>query len=220
MNEINFLPQRIVHQSADRRRRARTGGLISLLLTCLVGWGVHEFSINHDMSQQVKRFKDQVATARNQMSEVVKLGDEYKRLQTQVDLQRELSQPISHTQTFVQISETLPESVALLEIHIASRRPAPKALEDDSKRKRKSKKSKVVELSHNDLQITLDGVAPDDLTIANMIGDLSDHPLFDQIYLEYTRSIEARGVQARAFRLKLRLRLDRRFKLEVADASR
>ncbi len=221
MSQINFLPETFRRQMEMRRRKYRHMLLLALFAVCLVGWGVVERGRNIGPRDYALSLEQQVKAAREQMSELVKLRTEQQLLLRQVELQRELSQPITHTQVIAVLSQILPPSVTLTDLQVSTHRPPPQPLEDPGKKKRTSsrKTTTTTDPVEDYLQIELQAVAPDDLTVANVIGDLADHKLFEQVTMKYSRPTQRQEIDARQFRLSMRVRLDRKFELEVAHAD-
>lgn len=220
MSQINFLPQTIVHQSRRRRRKYRHAVLLAMLALGLAAWGFAERGQNVRPRQRAAALEAEVAAAREQMSEFVKLRDEREMLVRQNRVKDELSQPVSHTQVIAALDGHLPSSIGLTAMSITAVRPAPRPIATAGK---SGSRGKAVKQEHtgpvaDELQIEIDGMAPDDLTIANLIGALSEDPLFDRVTLKFSRTTEARGVEGRLFKVLMRVRLDRRFE-EVARAD-
>jgi len=224
MSLINFLSESYLQQASRHRRRCRHLSLNAIVLVCLVGWGLVERGENVTLKQRSEDMKAEEATARSQMNEIIKIRSEHADLKHRFKVQHELHQPISHTQILATFSELLPLSVSLTELHVITKRPPPQPLENVSKKNRhnrkKTSKDQTPDRIDDQVEIELDGLAPDDLTIAQLIGDLSDHPLFDQVAMQYARPVDMRDINGRQFRLSMRVRLDRRFKVqEMAHAD-
>jgi len=70
------------------------------------------------------------------------------------------------------------------------------------------------------LAIELEGLAPDDLAVAQVVSGLDGHPLFSTVTLDFARSREVDGVTAREFRVNCEIDLSRRYALASAPAGR
>lgn len=219
MSQINFLPVSFVSQARRRRRKYRHAVMLAIVAAGLVGWGFVERGKNIRPQQRAFALEAEVETARYQMNEFVKLKMERDTLLQQQRIKDELSQPVSHTEVISMLARHLPPSVGLTDLQIVTERPVSNAPSTKSTSSRsKSKKTASVAPVVDELRIELDALAPDDVTIANLIGELSEDSLFDRVTLKYSRTTDARGVEGRLFKLLMRVRLDRRFEVEVADA--
>jgi hypothetical protein len=67
------------------------------------------------------------------------------------------------------------------------------------------------------LLVELEGVAPGDGAVARVVSGIERHPLFERVVLDFARSVEIDGVEARSFRATCRVDLDERYRF--ADAS-
>ena len=219
MSQINFLPETYARMARRRRRKYRHLVLLSIFAVGLVGWGFVERGKNVMPRLRAAELEAQVEAARYQMSEFIRLREERDLLVKQQRIKQDLAQPISHTQVITALDAHLPDSIGLTDLQITTVRPAPEPINkggSGAKAKKKSGKNQPV---INELQIEFEAFAPDDVTIANLIGELSEDTLFDRVTLKYSRTTDARGIEGRLFKLLMRVRLDRRFEPEVAHAD-
>lgn len=219
MSQVNFLPPRYLNQAKVRRRKSLHLVMLTGLAVCLATWGFVERAKNARPRIRAVTLEAEVEAARDQMNEVVKLRSERAALLQQQKIKHELNQPVSHTQLVNRLASHLPQSVGLTDLRIVTHRPPPEPIVDPGANKRRTKKAQQDQPPADQLDIELDAVAPDDLTIAQVIGDLSDDPVFDHVAMRFSRSTTVQGVEARLFRLSMRVRLDRKFEVEVAHAD-
>ena len=143
------------------------------------------------LRSRVRSTESQVVAARDKKSAVAKLRSKRKALLRQVRIQKGIAQPISHTQIIAVLGKFLPESVALTNVTMNTTRPPPKkhGTEESSKHAngRRSNKEPVKQ-AQDQILIALTAVVPDNLTVANLIGILSDHPLFHGVRMRYSRT--------------------------------
>ena len=69
-----------------------------------------------------------VNAARDQRTALVQLKEEHAVLTQQIDVYRELQQPINHSRVVAELMNTLPVSVALDELQVDTHRPKAEAL--------------------------------------------------------------------------------------------
>ena len=50
--------------------------------------------------------------------------------------------------------------------------------------------------------LVIDGMAPNDVDVANFIGQLSACPLFEDVHMGYAKTVRFRGAEAREFQAK------------------
>ncbi|QQE13280.1 hypothetical protein JD969_07430 [Planctomycetota bacterium] len=230
MNQINFLPESYMKRLIRRRRIIRELILIIALLFVLLGcWvsGVKKISEKRMEVVQLTRAIDQAV---KQEVDLVKLENEMLHLGMQIKLERELSQSVRHTQILAKLSELLPSSVALLEIEMVTKRPEPMTREE-AKKKEEAKKTKgrrIVEKTKNEIQencieMQFEGIAPDDLVVAEVIASLDECDLFEFIEMRYSREIKHEEVVGRKFKLNMQVDLSCKYLNEqiegVANAN-
>lgn len=217
MNQVNFLPESYVRQQAQRQRAGRQAVLIAAAVLCLVGWWVGQRSQTAMLRQQAEAIEARASAARAQMTELAALEMEHRQLVRQVNLQRELAQPVNHTQVLATMADLLPRSVALLELTMHTRRPAPepKRTPEEAKKHAETRKGKGKEQKQAEpdrIEMELLAIAPDNMTVAQVIGVLDGHPLFDDVMLRHSREIEVQGVHGRHFRLLMTVELSRQYR--------
>ena len=150
---------------------------------------------------------------------LARLASTQAALRQQVEVHRELAQPVSYTQVLAVLGALLPVEVAVTDLRLESVRPAPaEASDPDAPAPPKPK------IRQDDfIRIELEALAPDDLSVATFVSELDANPLFSGVKMKSSRSIVARGVYAREFRLTAVVDLDRNFKWqdreEVARAD-
>jgi hypothetical protein len=146
-------------------------------------------------------------------------------LAKQVKIQRELSPPLKTTQAMATIAQLMPLRVALRSLTLVGKRPTPAVAPKESNKKpaakgRASKKpEKVVPV--DPMKIELIGLAPSDGDIAELVGQLSNHPLFTGVKLVFSREATVGDLIAREFRIELEVPLDREYRpaATVAEAG-
>jgi Tfp pilus assembly protein PilN len=216
MNDINFLPESYVRGEARRRRIYRQVTLVAILGLSLAGWWLTQHGRTEALRSYAEALEADVRTARDQMSEITKLRQEHEQLKHQVQIQRELAQPVSHTQIVAALGELLPASVGLMQVRMVARRPPPTVAQKAtaSPSKKQSAKTSAPPKAEDALRLELVAVAPDDITVANLVGSLSEHPLFTQVSLRYSRAKEFQGLLGREFHVQLSVPLDRQYEVQ------
>lgn len=144
-----------------------------------------------NLRSRVRSAEAQVVAARDKKIAVAKLRRKRKALLRQVRIQKGIAQPISHTQIIAVLGELLPESVALTNVTMNTTRPPPKkrgTKESSKHANRRRSNKKPVKQAEDQILIALTAVAPDNLTVANLIGILNDHPLFHGVRMRYSRA--------------------------------
>jgi Tfp pilus assembly protein PilN len=214
MNQVDFLPQSFIRRRAQRVRVMRQVLLVAVVAGGLLVWGLALRGQVASHTQHANSLEEQVVAARNMKTEMNRLREEQKQLHHQVKVQRQLSQPVTHTQIIATLSELIPSQIAVTELLMTTARRTPQQAVPENavkSRKRQRHEAAVQQTEENQIAIELQALSPDGESVANLVETFSKHPLFTDVQIRHTRSIRVRQVVAREFRLELKVDLDRRF---------
>lgn len=198
MDNVDFLPERICESRARRRRIVRHGHLLAVCAAGLLILGYARQGQIRTAHAEVEMLGIRAAGAQEQLA----LLDELERQQAELmiirRIQSDLGSRVGALDVLAELERIIPESIALknlsmetMEVHLpvkalASRRPA----RFDAGNAKKTLKR---------VRLTITGLSPSDVDIANFIGQLSASPLFEDVNMRYARNVECRQRQAREF---------------------
>jgi len=221
MNEINFIPEQYRRRQRRRRRLARQGCLIAIALVCMGGWAIFQHRQTGQLRQYARTLEQQVEAERGRLEQLQRLSQRHDTLKRQVKLQQRIAQPLSHTRILTALARVLPDAVALTHLRMDTRRPET----DMSQAPEGSMLAIASRAAPSGIAMEFEALAADDLTVANLVAKLSEHPVFSNVSMRRSRTVTHRGKPLRDFRLELRVNLQRRFELTrqqeggVADAA-
>lgn len=209
MNGVNFLPDSFYQKRARRRRTWRQRALVLGVAGLLGLWSLSVFSGTSDLRQRAEQLESDAQAAQLHRTALVQLREQHAALDKQVAVRRELVQPIGYAQTLAVLTAMLPDSITLEKLSLTT---VLQHEEGDA------------QPQNDHIALSMEGLALDDLTVASLVADLDDSPLFDNVKLRGSRGETVRGIAARRFRVDLTLNLEREFVppptgQEVADAS-
>ncbi|MFW6059171.1 MAG: PilN domain-containing protein [Phycisphaeraceae bacterium] len=205
---INFLPASYRRRVRRRNTMMRQLALLGMLALLLVVWWVGQGQQTAALRRYANELEGNVHMARDQMSEVAQLRDQYKHLRHQMRVQQILAAPLRHTQILATLGREVPDSVTLTDLSMRTERAAPEAvLIADGEEQAMSR--------HHEVHLTLTALAPEDMVVANMLSALKRHALFSDAAIQYSRTVERYDVSAREFQMRVTVDLDREF--VVAD---
>jgi len=214
MNQINFLPQDYLQKQERAARRVRQTLLVAVVAFCMVGWWLGAYARVSSLGHFADALELEVRAANDQMLEMVKLQGRREALAHQLKIQRELAQPLAHTHVLTVMAELMPESMG-------TRRLALTSTGLNAKPRRSGRSSSSTEPV---ILIELEGIAPNDVEVADFVGELTNHVLFREVKMLYARQVEFDDVIAREFRLEMRVPMNRVYQVnerpleEVAHA--
>ncbi|WP_432798084.1 PilN domain-containing protein [Poriferisphaera sp. WC338] len=231
MKDINFLPDVYMKRQARRNRVVREIVLIVSLSLVFIGWwavGFREVSV---LKNESIKLQHEVSMAEKLQLELIQLQKEQGQLEREMKLKNELSQPVQYTQIIAKIGSLLPESVALLGLEMQTKRPKPmtatqaaaKAQRKPARSRSRNQDQKKTQPVIDEISVEFDGLAPDDLHVAEVISRLSDCPLFRGVELRFSREVERDGLIGRKFKLRTIVSLSHEYakpyvEREMADA--
>ena len=214
MNNVDFLPERIKTNRARRRRVVRQG---YLLTACVVGLGLLGYArcFRIDEAQaELLQLDQQVANVQTQLE----IREELEKTQAGLLIIQRIEEQLgSRADTLDVLSElesVLPDSIALrslkLETMEVNAKANPAALPSGAgrvwrpgnnpaggrpiSRDRWSGRQGIARL-----RLTLKGVAPTDVDVANFIGQLSANRLFEDVNMGYAKNVLFHDRAARQF---------------------
>lgn len=216
MSQINFLPESYLRERRRQHRVMRESMLIATVALLIIVWYVGTQARLVSVENLVEARQQEVESIASQQTEMAKLDLERGVLVHQLQLECELSQPINHTAVVASLAHIMPRSMALtdMSMQMPAPVPAPKIKVSD-----KPKDSNRANVRANPLpsqptpmmRVSVVGLAANDMDIADFIGKLTDHALFSNVKMVFSRSIELKDkmVMAREFRVEMEIRLDR-----------
>lgn len=211
MNQINFLPQSF-YRRRHRRRRVFIESLLVIAVAAGLGlWFFLGDQSLHKLRAEAATTESQRTSVQNQIKEMATLQDEHRDLMNQLKIHRQVTLPVGFTQVLAALAQVTPESIAYTDIRLECSRPSPAPLPTADDGKKKGKARPVAKPAET-IKIALTGLSPDDRRIADLVGKLADHPLFTQVKLDYSKTIEQDDVIARRFRMLLEVPLDRDYR--------
>jgi len=188
MESVDFLPEDIRTMRARRRRLIRQG---YLLAGGQVNEARGELAILDSHSENIRRQLAMRNDLERQQAELMivrqieaSLGSRANVLDVLAELQRVMPASIALTNLLLEIEE---KKIPLTSARV--NRTARPAVES------KKKKFKIVKR----LKLTITGLSPTDVDVANFIAQISASPLFEDVNMGYAKNVNYRGRSARQF---------------------
>jgi Tfp pilus assembly protein PilN len=202
MNQINFLPPDYVDHRSRQRRVLRQMLLVIGVVAGLGAWYAVTNQRLAGQEQLAVSLESMTVASRQQSAEIQTLREQQTRLSRLLRLRQQLTVPLTHTQVLATIGQVMPEPLCLQRLTIVGRRPVPESTEANRGN---------IPAAPNALHVTLAGLSPDDGEVANFVGRLTDHALFNDVKLMFSRPLEVNGLRGREFLIEMEIPLDRDF---------
>jgi len=216
INEINFLPESFLKRHQRKRRIMREIGLVVVVVICLFVWISATSSRAIGLKNYVEAKTQELEAAEAQLVELSRLKKQMAGLNQQIDLHRRLSLPVTHTSLLAAIGESMPDDIALTRVEMTTPTPKPTNKPKKTSKSKKSVKSKREQTKAEPkeprlMKFEMTGLSPSDLMVANFVGRLSEHVLFHNVKMKYTRSTRVGEVTARKFGIELTVDLNQQY---------
>jgi hypothetical protein len=220
-HEMNLIPQ--AYRARLRRGRTRRSVAIALSISGLgigvVGWSLHVAVLQR--RAELNELKTFVGEMRSVAADAETLRGRIRDLEADLSAQQELQHPVEVSAMLATFCGLMPSSATLDSMELRS---SLRAVEGSEAHKgRSSLPVKDEESSRRIMICEVTGVAKSDLDVADLVGRLTDHPLFQQVAMDYSRPVMVRETSGRTFRVSCEIDLERTYLIEpstgVADAS-
>ncbi|MFG0253247.1 MAG: PilN domain-containing protein [Phycisphaerales bacterium JB038] len=220
-HEMNLIP----HAYRARLRRGRTRRSVAIALCVsglaigLIGWSLHVAVMQR--RADLNDLKSFVAEMRSVAADAEALQARITDIDLKLQTQQELQHPVEVSAMLATLCSLMPSSATLDSMEL---RTSLRAIEgSDADQGRSSLPIKDEESTREIMICEVTGVAKSDLDVADFVGRLTDHPLFQQVALDYSRPVVVRETAGRTFRISCQMDLERTYIIEapaeVAEAN-
>jgi Tfp pilus assembly protein PilN len=153
---------------------------------------------------------------------VVRLQTAKAELGRQVAIYEQLALPLNYSQVVGTLSTLVPESVALTELELRTeqikrRRTVPMSASAGDEGGKAGQTRTVVD-HRRIIHLDVRGIAPNDVVIANLIGELAASGLFEDVKMAYSRQGEFAQALTREFLVSMQVPLDRDYVAKPAES--
>lgn len=212
MTKINFIPTTYTRSCVRRRETVRCGSLLGVTVLLAGCWMLFARQQHADLDQRLAELDARIAG-------LTDVGEEVPSGQSsspQLVMLRRLQPPLSTTSMVATVVELMPESATLTRFLLEVPPVDPVPVDPAQQRRSASRRS----TKPDPMRLTLEGIAPDSVTIARLIGQLDEHPIFFDVELGYSRPAEGGTLIAREFQITATTPVDRRYEaIERAQVS-
>jgi len=201
---VDFLPERVTIHRAMRARLIRQGHLLGIMLVAIVGLGFFNEERIGRAEAEMTALDTQSANMTGQLEQMFDLQQQLSDLMIKQRIDNRLGSRINGMAILGELGRILPESMALTSLELDARtvivklKPATGGVATAvGARRAKKDMNKTI----NRLKLTITGLSPNNVDVANFIADLSASPLFEEVDMGYAKNIDFRGKQAKEFQV-------------------
>jgi len=199
---VDFLPERVTIHRVMRARLIRQGYLLGIMLAAIIGLGYFNEERIGRAEAEMAGLDNHSSIVANQFEQMLKLQKQLSDLMIKARIDNRLGSRINGMDILGELGRILPESMALTSLELDARTTIVKlepatggvATAAGGRRAGKDRKKTI-----NRLKLTITGLSPNNVDVANFIADLSASRLFEEVDMGYAKNIDFRGKQAKEF---------------------
>ena len=201
MNKVDFLPETIRAKHERRIRIVREGYLLLALIGCVALLG----TVRHGWIRQAEAQLSQIKTRASNIRIQVEHRASLERMEADLMVRRRIKEDIGSRANALDVMSELeyitPRTVVLKDIRLETipvKVPVTEANQNTAAGITGSNKAKRFAIEKR-LRLTVTGLSPTDVDVANFIAQMSASPFFEDVNMGYTRNVEYRRHRAREF---------------------
>lgn len=209
MKQINFIPKKILQKQELQGLLIKCSVLVLGGLLIIGFWGVYKSRQVGLISRRIESVNQDLESARTRSDQLIVLAkNRRKELSKHEIIHEKLEPAVPATSVIALVERLMPRVMGLtsfsligepIQPNIASRgRPGGKSSDGQS----------------IPLRLSLEGMAPNDLSIARFIGRLDKSKLFENVEMSFSRPMKNGSLLGRTFRVTANIPLDREFVVE------
>ncbi|MBL0926413.1 MAG: PilN domain-containing protein [Phycisphaerales bacterium] len=193
-------------------------------LTCAVLFaGYSILRAGHaERSARVESLAAEARLAWSRSEETQRLLKEIRELEGAITRYDRLAWPVRVSDVIAAVGEQVPESVSLTSLTLTPRQDLASLARAGSSGRtpgRAAVSTGQPPAARSVLAVEIEGLAPDDMTIARLVSGLDGNPLFDRISMDYARSRDVEGTAGRQFRVVCEVDLAGHYVFEAAPVA-
>lgn len=193
-HQVDLMPETSRRRLGQRRIVQRWVALYSTTIVAIAVGASLLSVVERNQRREVEGLSIRVDFDAEQREQARRLRARIASYQDEIDRYRKLAWPVDFSDVIAVVGELSPDSVSLDSLSIIPQERRVRAPRRGDKRDKESE-----ERISRKLIIEMTGIAPDDFHMANFVGGLEEHPLFERIAVDYARDMTFRGVAARQF---------------------
>ncbi len=218
MKRINFIPDTFV-QERDRRVTIIWCGAIFLVGVLLIEvWFVNARQELAELDRELNALKQLQASAQLSSRKAGEFAEQYGPQSPRASVYNKLKMKVPVTSVMALVSELMTPAMGLTGFTLVDEPANPQPLKGPHKQAARPSPKKVAPI-----RVTLEGLAPENLSIARFVGRLDQEPLFTNVKLVFSQSVKNGEWFAREFQIQADIPLDRPYArsgvIEVSHAD-
>jgi len=204
--QIDLIPHSCRVALGRRARIRRWVGLYALGIAAVVGACISTATTEARHARERDALQRQVQRKWEQNEEAQRIWKQIQELEATIARYERLAWPVRVTDVIAAIGEQLPESLALTSLTLTPRQESTAGARGKAR-----DKEKKPEPPRTIMAIEIEGMAPTDLALSQFVSGIEEHPMFRSVVLDFARSRQVDGIDARGFRVTCEVDLSARY---------
>ena len=201
MNHVDFLPETIRIKRELRSRIVREGYLLLALIGTVALLGTVRQGWIGEAEAQLSLVERRVANIQLQLENRSELERMEANLMIRRRIKEDLGSRANALDVMSELENIMPRTIVLKEMQLETMSVPVRIIEanqDATAQVASSNRAKKFTIEKR-LRLTVTGLSPTDVDVANFIAQMSASPCFEDVNMGYTRNVEYRERRAREF---------------------
>ena len=203
MDDIDFLPERIKTQRARKRRLKRQWYLMAIAVAAQLVWAYSCGRRLVGAKQRLEQMQQRSAGMERQLALKGQLERQLADLLIKERISKTLGSRVGVLDITHEIERLLPASMFLKDLRLETIEYQSRSADTgrvNSSRRATAGPGRTRTKAVKRVRLTITGLAPSDVSVANFIGQLSTSPIFEEVGMGYTKKTVYRKRIAREFK--------------------
>lgn len=213
-DNMSFLPEDYIEKKAVRRTNIVCMVLFVVVMGGVAGW----YFVNSIQQSEVRELQKQVNTrfeeAAQRLEQLEELQAHKQKMLQKAQVTSVLVERVPRSLVLAELINHMPIQLSLtdLDMDTTTLRTAPRprtALQREKskldRRKKLEEEEFVVEVPQTEVNLSLVGIAPTDVEIAQFMTALSRHELFYDVSLQFAEQVKVEEQEVRKFRIVMKI---------------
>jgi len=198
--KIDFLPEKLKAQRSLRQRIVRQVYLLILVAVGLVVWGYFSYERVAEARAELALLHERSAGLDHLLVDKACLQKEQAELLIKERISKQLGSRIDVLDVLAEIERLLPAGVSLLSLNMDGvQLPVNRAGRYRGLAGSPSGERSAASAGVKRVRLVIQGIAPNDVDVANFIGQLSASHIFEDVRMGYCKSMVVKNRRAREF---------------------
>ena len=213
-NSKSLLPEDYLDRKIARRTNLICVGLFLVMIVAIFAAFYVQSRQEQGTTAQLVEVNSTFTKRAEQLRQIKELQDRQQQMIDKAKVVRQLVERVPRSIVLAELVNNMPPSLSLLEFELETKTaPKPRNLDALSREKAKQKKDKnkqegKVEILPRQVYINIEGVAENENQVTEFMGNLTHHPLFKEVGLEFIKTDTIEKTDLFRFGITMELNLD------------